>query len=86
MIKAAAAAGSASMEIPARPLPELARDASEAVAELGRMAADHRVIVFCQNQGELSRLHELKAEFAPDAEDQPTFEFTLGGMLGEPIC
>ncbi|MBL8745697.1 MAG: transcription-repair coupling factor [Phycisphaerae bacterium] len=63
----AASASSVMLSLPVRPLPELPRDASEAIAELGKMASDHRVIVFCQNEGELSRLHELTAEFAPGA-------------------
>ncbi|MBL0926430.1 MAG: transcription-repair coupling factor [Phycisphaerales bacterium] len=51
------------VELPARPLPEFARDAGEAVAELAAMTADHRVRVLCQNEGERSRLGELLAEF-----------------------
>jgi len=53
--------------LPASTLPEFSRDASEAVAELGRLAADHDVRVFCQNDGEAQRLSELIAEFAGGA-------------------
>jgi transcription-repair coupling factor (superfamily II helicase) len=47
--------------LPAAPLPEFARDASEAVAELGKLARDHEVCVYCQNAGEAQRLSELVA-------------------------
>lgn len=54
------------IELPVQPLPELSRDAGEAVAELaGLQRADSAVSVFCQNAGELSRLSELLTEHAP---------------------
>lgn len=52
-------------DIPVSRIPEFSRDAAEAVKELGEMAADHRVLVTCQNAGEHSRFNELLAEFAP---------------------
>lgn len=55
------------VSIPVRPLAELPRDAGEAVRDLGRMSGEHRVIVFCQNDGERARLGELLAEFAADS-------------------
>jgi transcription-repair coupling factor (superfamily II helicase) len=58
---------SQTITLPARPIPELARDAAEAVADLGRLTADHAVTVFCQNDGELARFKELIAEFAQGA-------------------
>lgn len=42
--------------------------------------------MFYTPRAALNYLSLCRSEFAPDAEDQPTFEFTLGGMLGEPIC
>ena len=42
--------------------------------------------MFYTPRAALNYLSLCRSEFAADAEDQPTFEFTLGGMLGEPIC
>lgn len=42
--------------------------------------------MFYTPRAALNYLSLCRSEFSPDAEDQPTFEFTLGGMLGEPIC
>ena len=42
--------------------------------------------MFYTPRAALNYLSLCRSEFAPDAEDRPTFEFTLGGMLGEPIC
>ena len=54
--------------LPARILREFARDAADAVKELGQMAADHRIIVLCQNQAERQRLGELVEQFiTPDS-------------------
>ncbi len=62
----APSAGDLSIDLPAQQLPELSRDAGEAVRELGQTAAGGtRVAVFCQNGGELQRLGELLDEFAP---------------------
>ncbi len=49
-------------EIPARPLPEFARDAGDAVRELIAMTSESRVEVFCQNEGEKQRFGELLTE------------------------
>jgi transcription-repair coupling factor (superfamily II helicase) len=73
---AAGAAGDELVELPLAPLQELARDAGEAVKELGAAATGAegrppaRVAVFCQNAGELSRLGELLDEFAPGTRDK----------------
>jgi transcription-repair coupling factor (superfamily II helicase) len=58
-------AGGASVfiELPVRPLPEFAKDASEAVGELGVMTGEYAVRVLCQNEAEQQRLRELIAEF-----------------------
>jgi len=68
------AAGDLEIELPVRPLGELPRDTAEGIRHLadeagGGTAAGGRgrVAVFCQNDGELSRLRELIAEHAPGA-------------------
>ena len=61
-------AGTKSVTLPVEPLPEFARDAAEAVRELGELTTTHDVLVLCQNEAELQRLRELCAEFAPGAE------------------
>src|SRR5690606_11687893 len=77
----ALAASDAVVDLPVTPLPTLASDAGEAVKELAAMAAGEfaslgggnagvRVRVFCQNDGECSRLRELIAECAPLAADR----------------
>ena len=70
----AASAGSEQVvDLPVEPVGELSRDAGEAVKELARTALGDggepgmRVLVLCQNSGELSRLGELIEEFAPAA-------------------
>lgn len=63
----------AQLDLPVRPLPELSRDASQAVGELAHLALGEtgsppsQVLVCCQNAGELSRLRELLTSFAPQA-------------------
>lgn len=57
----------APISLPVSPLPDFSRDAAEAVRELGAMGADGAVTVPCQNDGELQRLRELLAEFAPES-------------------
>jgi len=58
------------LDLPFDDLPELSRDASEAVAELARQAErGRRVIVACRNPGERQRLGELVDEFAPGARE-----------------
>jgi transcription-repair coupling factor (superfamily II helicase) len=54
-------------ELPVRPLPAFAENASAAVVELAELARSHETIVLCQNEGEAQRMHELLAEFAPAA-------------------
>lgn len=60
---AAAGGPSVFIELPVRPLPEFARDAAEAVRELGVMTSEFQVLVLCQNEAEQQRLRELIAEF-----------------------
>ncbi len=55
------------IELPVSALPPFAQDAAEAVKELAALADEKRVVVFCQNAGELQRFQELMAEFAPKA-------------------
>ncbi len=67
--------------LPARVLPEFARDVGEAIKELGAMSASHRVVVLCQNEGELSRLEELLAEFAPGAPIERAARYLHRGFI-----
>lgn len=64
---AGAATADSRVELPFSQLPPFAQDASDAVKELAAMAADQRVVVYCQNAGELQRFQELVTEFAPEA-------------------
>ena len=77
------APGAGVIELPARILPEFARDASDAVRELGELTRDHRVTVFCQNEGEQQRFTELLAEFAPDAAIDHTVQYLHRGFIWE---
>ncbi|MGP1347306.1 MAG: transcription-repair coupling factor [Phycisphaerales bacterium] len=70
--------------LPVAPLPEFARDASAAIAELARLAESREVVVCCQNDGERERLTELLAEFAPDARVRTTISYLHRGFLWEP--
>ncbi|MFU8828023.1 MAG: transcription-repair coupling factor [Phycisphaerales bacterium] len=54
-----------SVELPVSPLPEFPRDASDAAAELGKLTAQHRVIVCPQSEAENARCSELIREFCP---------------------
>ena len=63
----AATADIAGYELPLEPVPEFARDAATAAADLGTLTDTHRVIVIAQREAELSRLNELLDEFAKDA-------------------
>jgi len=59
---AGAAATDARIELPVAALPAFPRDLNEAVEELIQLAAPPeslRVVVWCRNEGELSRLNEL---------------------------
>jgi transcription-repair coupling factor (superfamily II helicase) len=63
---AAAVAADVRVELPVRPLPEMPSEPAAGIAELaGAAKAGTRVAVACQNPGELQRLGELLAEFAP---------------------
>jgi transcription-repair coupling factor (superfamily II helicase) len=62
---AGAATADVRLELPVAMLPAFSQDAAEAIKELGAMTADHRVVVSCQNPGELQRFQELTVEFAP---------------------
>jgi len=71
--------------MPAHPLPELSRDASEAVKELATLTETYRVSVQCQNEGEHARLHELLTEFAPGAAIGTSVAYLHRGFVwGEP--
>jgi len=58
------ASGDVAVELPARDLPALPEEPAEGIAELSRLAAASRVVVCCQNQGELDRFRELAGEKA----------------------
>lgn len=64
---AGAATADLRVELPVSVLPPFAQDADAAVKDLAALAAEHRVVVYCQNPGELQRFQELIAEFAPDS-------------------
>jgi transcription-repair coupling factor (superfamily II helicase) len=55
------------VELPVEALPTFAETASDAVRELGEIAASARTVAFCQNEGEAERLRELLAESGVDA-------------------
>jgi len=55
------------VQLPVQPLPPFAENAAEAVGELAQLAGDTPTVVLCQNDGETHRMHELLAEFAPQA-------------------
>ena len=57
----------AEIELPVRALGELPRDTADGVRHLAAESEQADVAVFCQNDGELSRLRELIAEHAPSA-------------------
>jgi transcription-repair coupling factor (superfamily II helicase) len=69
------------IELPVRPLPMFAQDAGEAVAELGAMSRERRVLALCQNDAERQRLSELAKEFAPDASFEERVGFLQRGFL-----
>src|SRR5690606_1516983 len=56
-------AGDLAVEVPAAPLPECPRDASDAAAKLGALNATSRVIVCPQSEAENKRCSELIREF-----------------------
>jgi transcription-repair coupling factor (superfamily II helicase) len=62
---AGAATADLRLELPVAVLPSFSQDAAEAIKELGALTAGHRVVVYCQNPGELQRFQELVVEFAP---------------------
>ena len=64
---AGAASADVRLELPVEALLSFSQDAAEAVKELGQLAREHVVTVFCQTGGELQRFQELLAEFAPEA-------------------
>ncbi len=59
------AGADAEVELPVRALGEMPADAADGVRHLAARSAQASVAVFCQNDGELSRLRELIAEHAP---------------------
>lgn len=64
---AGSAPGEGVVELPARVLPEFARDAEGAVREVGEMARRGRVVVVCENEGERQRFGEMLGEYWADA-------------------
>ena len=76
-----AGAGSGVIQLPVRQLPEFARETADAVAELGRLATDHRVAVLCQNDAEAQRLGELLGEFAPTAPVERAVAYLHRGFI-----
>ncbi|HYE63659.1 MAG TPA: transcription-repair coupling factor [Phycisphaerales bacterium] len=60
---AGAASADVRVELPTAALPAFSKDVSEAVRELVAMSIASRVLVTCQNKGELQRLGELLVEF-----------------------
>jgi transcription-repair coupling factor (superfamily II helicase) len=70
---AGASSADVRIELPSSQLPSFSKDASEAVKELAALTGapeNARVIVMCQNKGELQRLGELLTEFAPDSKSK----------------
>ena len=73
--------GAARFALPARALPDFSQEVSEAVGELRTMEASRRVVVVCNNDGERSRLEELRAEFAPGARFEAHGAYLHRGFL-----
>jgi len=69
------------IDLPAHALPHFAGEASKAVAELADLAASRRVLVCCENEGELQRFEELRQEFAPGAPIEGVETFLHRGFL-----
>jgi transcription-repair coupling factor (superfamily II helicase) len=67
--------------LPARPLPEFSRTASESVEELSELARSHALTVLCQNEGELARFRALVEEHAPDAPIESRVAYLHRGFL-----
>jgi len=66
------------VELPAAGLPTFDKDVATAIGELAALTQPpdpHRVLVCCQNAGELQRLSELLTQFAPDA--RPIIDSTI---------
>jgi transcription-repair coupling factor (superfamily II helicase) len=89
---AASTGAEVSVEIPARPLPELPSEPAAGIADLASAArSGSRVIVACQNPGELQRFGELIAEFAPGdaARLEPILAYIHRGFVwdqpGDPL-
>ncbi|HYD00398.1 MAG TPA: transcription-repair coupling factor, partial [Phycisphaerales bacterium] len=82
------------LSLPVSPVPPLDHEVSVAIGELGALAAGTaegtprlRPLVLCQNDGELQRLRELIAEFAPGAMDliESKVQYLHAGFVwGEP--
>ncbi len=78
---AATDTGAPRVDLPVAPLPEFARDAGEASAELGALSREHGVLIVGQNDGEKRRIDELLAEFAPDDEVQTGIAYVHRGFI-----
>ncbi len=77
----AGASPSPSVGLPVEPLPPFEESAAAAVGQLAALAADARVVVLCQNDGEAERFGELKAEFAPGATIEVETRYLHRGLL-----
>jgi transcription-repair coupling factor (superfamily II helicase) len=55
------------IELPVGALPAFEESAAAAVAGLRDLAARHRTLVLCQNEGEAQRMRKMLDQFAPDA-------------------
>jgi len=87
MIEAGQFAGAgeaARVDLPVAQLPPFSSDAGEAVGELGDLARDHRVVVFCQNPAERARLGELVEEFAHGASIESDVAYLHRGFIWRP--
>ncbi|MBX3360539.1 MAG: transcription-repair coupling factor [Phycisphaeraceae bacterium] len=79
---AGAASADARVELPISPLQTLAREVDQGLAELAGMSRDGtRVLVACQNVGELSRLGELIEQHAPGAAIRPHSGYVHRGFV-----
>jgi len=80
-----AAPDAETIDLPADALPSFAGDAAKAVEELAELAATYRVVVCCENDGEMQRFDELRAEFARDAAIERVETYLHRGFLwGQP--
>jgi transcription-repair coupling factor (superfamily II helicase) len=81
---AGAVGAEARIELPIRPLPTLAKEVSEGIAELVQMGREGvRVVVHCQNEGERARCGELLEEHAArEGSNDAAREERVGAHVG----